>query len=74
MRLRNPSSVKELLLQLSTTDIYNNANVRAGHPILKETTLCNGKYSKMTVSHQNSSVTKKFMLGIERHLKTDYYF
>ena len=54
--------MKELLLQLSLTDIYNNVGV--DHPILREAALCGGKYSKVTVNEQNSSVNKKFMLGM----------
>ena len=61
MRFRNANSVKELLLQLSPTDIYNNVGV--DHPVLKDAALCGGKYSKVTVDDRNSSVTKKFMLG-----------
>ena len=63
MRIRNPNSVKELLLQLSLTDIYNKNNVGVDYPILKDTTLCEGKYSRVTVDDQNSSATKRFMLG-----------
>ena len=63
MRFRNPNSVKELLLQLSLTDISSKNNV--DRPILKETTLCGGKYSKVTVDDQNSSAFKRFMLGME---------
>ena len=72
MRFRNPNSVKELLHQLSLTDIYN--NVRVDHPILKDASLCEGKYSKVTVDDQNSSATKKFMLGKRRNIwKNDYF-
>ena len=65
MRFRNPNSVKELLQQLSLTDIYTKTNVAIDHPVLKDTTLCEGKYSKVTVDDQNSPAAKRFMLGIE---------
>ena len=72
MRFRNPNSVKELLLQLSLTDIYKNVGV--DHPILKDTSLCEGKYSKVTVDDQNSRATKKFMLGKEKLLENFIIF
>ena len=71
MRFRNPNSVKELLLQLSLKDISGKNNV--DRPILKETTLCAGKYSKVTVDGQNSSAFKRFMLGMEKNVE-NYHF